>query len=266
MLRARLATAAVALPSLFWLNFYGPAWAFAGFIVAVTAIGLLEFATMALPNRTFLQGYVLIFGVALAATVILHRTDSVGLMVAMGLAVGLFLTLADADMKGGVDRLAHAFLGVMYAGFLLPHVVRLHALPEGGPRWVFFVIAVIMAGDTSGYFGGRYAGKTKLFPRVSPSKTIEGAVASMGGSLLLAGLTCWLLPPPGLTLGTALWLGFLLNVIGQTGDLVESMFKRAYDTKDSGWIFPGHGGVLDRTDALVLPFVFTYYWNTGLGV
>lgn len=266
MLRARLATAAVALPSLFWLNFFGPPWAFAGFIVAMTAIGLLEFATMAVPDRPVLHGYVLVFGVALAATVILHRTDSVGLMVALGLAAGLVLTLADADMKGAVDRLAHAFLGVIYVGFLLPHVVRLHELAEGGPRWVFFVIAVIMAGDTSGYFGGRFAGKTKLFPRVSPSKTIEGSVASMGGSLLLAGLTCWLLPPPGLALSTALVLGFLLNVIGQVGDLIESMLKRAYDTKDSGWIFPGHGGVLDRIDALVMPFVFTYYWNTGFGV
>lgn len=265
MLRARLATAAVALPTLFWLVFFVPAWAFAGFIVAFTAIGLLEFATMAVPDHSRAQAFTVVLGVALAATVILHRFDSLGYVVALGLAVGLVMALADADMRGAVDRLAHSFLGAFYVGFLLPHVVRLHSLPEDGPRWVFFVIAVIMAGDTAGYFGGRWKGKTKLFPRVSPSKTVEGALASVGGSLLLAGLVAWFLPPGGLTLGTALGLGVALNVIGQTGDLIESMMKRAYDTKDSGWILPGHGGVLDRIDALVLPFVFTYYWNTGLG-
>lgn len=266
MLRARLATAAVALPALFWLIFVGPLWAFSGFIVAVTAIGLLEFVTMAAPDRRLTQSYTITVGLALAATVILHRTDSLGLVLAASLAAGLVLALADPDLRGAVDRLAHSLLGAIYVGFLLPHVVRLQALPEDGPRWVFFVIACIMAGDTAGYFGGRWRGKTKLFPRVSPNKTVEGAVASMSGSLLLAGLCAWLLPPAGLTLGTALGLGFVIGILGMVGDLIESMFKRAYDTKDSGWIFPGHGGVLDRTDALVLPFVFTYYWNTGLGV
>ena len=266
MLRARLATAAVALPSLFWLNFYGPHWIFAGFIVAITAIGLLEFATMALPDRWRAQTFTIVLGLALAATVLLHHADSLGLVIAAALTVGLFLTLTDSDTRGGVDRLAHAFLGAFYAGFLLPHVVRLHSLDTDGPRWVFFVIACVMAGDTAGYFGGRSFGKTKLFPRVSPNKTVEGALASVGGCLLLAVLVAWYLPPSGLDTWTALRLGAVIAVLGQGGDLIESMMKRAYDTKDSGWIFPGHGGVLDRTDALVLPFVFTYYWNTGLGV
>ncbi len=265
MLRARLATAAVALPSLFWLIFAGPFWAFAGFIVAVTAIGLLEFATMAVPGRGWVQWYSIITGVLLAGAVVLQGAGAGGVVLIVALAVGLIATLADADMRGAVDRLAHGFLGAVYVGFFLPHVVSLQAL-EGGPRWVFLVIACVMAGDTSGYFGGRLAGKNKLFARVSPNKTIEGAIASMCGSLLLAVLVCRFLPPPGLTLGTALWLGFTIGLLAQVGDLVESMLKRAYDTKDSGWIFPGHGGVLDRIDALVLPFVFTYYWNTGLGV
>lgn len=265
MLRARLATAAVALPSLFWLNFFGPHWAFAGFIVAITAIGLLEFVTMALPDRRRAKLFTIVVGLALAATVILHHADSLGLVLAGSLTVGLFLTLTDPDTRGGVDRLAHALLGAFYAGFLLPHVVRLHALPDG-PRWVFFAIACVMAGDTAGYFGGRAFGRTKLFPRVSPNKTIEGALASMAGCLLLAVAVAVLLPPQGLGVGTALQLGVVIAILGQGGDLIESMMKRAYDTKDSGWIFPGHGGVLDRTDALVLPFVFTYYWNAGLGL
>jgi len=266
VLPARLATAAVALPSLFWLIFAGPAWAFSGFVIALTAVGLLEFATMAAPEQSQAQAYTIVAGLMFAGTVVLNRTDAFGLALVLALAVGLLLALADADMRGAVDRLAHGLLGALYAGFLLPHVVRLHGLPEGGPRWVFFAIACCMASDTLGYFVGRFAGKTKLFPRVSPNKTVEGALAGLAGSLLLAGLVAWLLPPPGLTVGVALWLGLAINLLSQSGDMVESMFKRAYDTKDSGWILPGHGGVLDRIDALVLPFVFTYYWNTGLGV
>ncbi|MDG2306478.1 MAG: phosphatidate cytidylyltransferase [Candidatus Binatia bacterium] len=266
MLRARLATAAVALPSLFWLIFSGPNWAFAGLIVAVTAIGLFEFVGMSAPEHRGSQAFSILAGLLFAGTVILHRTDALGLVLCLVLAVGLILALADPDMRGAVDRLAHSLLAALYVGLFLPHAVRLHALPEGGPRWVFFVIACTMAADTAAYFGGRFAGKTKLFPRVSPNKTVEGAIAALGGALLIAWLVAWLLPPPGLTMGSALWLGLIIWILSQTGDMIESMLKRAYDTKDSGWILPGHGGVLDRIDALVLPFVFTYYWNTGLGL
>jgi phosphatidate cytidylyltransferase len=265
VLRARLATAAVALPTLFWLNFYGPPWAFAGFVVSLTAVGLLEFSTMAAPGQRPAQGYSIAVGLAFAGTVVWHGPDALSLVLALALAVGLVLALAETDMRGAVDRLAHGLLAALYVGFLLPHVVRLHAVPDGGPRWVFFAIACSMAGDTSGYFGGRLTGRTKLFPRVSPNKTVEGAVAAMTGSLVAAVGVAWLLPPPGLTPVPALGLGLALGVLAQTGDLVESMLKRAYDTKDSGWILPGHGGVLDRIDALVLPFVFTYYWVTEVG-
>lgn len=265
MLRARLATAAVALPTLFWLVFFGPAWAFAGFVVGLTAVGLLEFSMMASPGQPQAQAFTITAGLLFAGTVVIHRTDAVGLVLVLTVGVGLFLALADPDMRGAVNRLAHGLLAAIYVGFLLPHGVGLHGL-DGGPRWVFFVIACCMAADTAAYFGGRFLGKRKLFPRVSPNKTVEGAVAAMFGSLLLAVLTAWLLPPPGLTVGGAFWLGLLFGVLSQSGDMIESMLKRAYDTKDSGWILPGHGGVLDRIDALVLPFVFTYYWNTGLGV
>ena len=266
MLRARLATAAVALPSLFWLIFYGPGWAFGGVVVALTAVGLLEFVTMSAPGQRSVQAYAIGVGLLFAGTVVVHRTDALGLVLALALALGLVLALVDSDTRGAVDRLAHGLLAALYVGFLLPHAVRLHAFPDGGPRWVFFVIACAMAADTSGYFGGRLAGKTRLFPRVSPKKTVEGAAAAMVGTLLVAVGVAWLLPPPGLTVAAAFWLGLALNVLSQTGDLIESMLKRAYDSKDSGWILPGHGGVLDRIDSLVLPFVFTYYWNAGLGI
>ena len=266
MLRTRVATAVVALPALLWLNFVGPPWVFAGVVVALTAVGLLEFVTMVAPEQRQVRAFSIVLGLLFAGTVILNRTDALGLALVLALGAGLVMALADEDMRGAVNRLSGGLLASLYVGFLLPHIVRLHALPNGGPRWVFFALACCMASDTAGYFGGRYAGRTKLFARVSPNKTVEGAIAALFGSLLVAVGVAMLLPPPGLELSTAVGLGFVIGLLSQLGDMVESMLKRAYGAKDSGWILPGHGGVLDRIDSLVMPLVFTYYWNAGLGV
>jgi len=266
VLRARLATAAVALPTLVWLIFYAPAWAFSGMILAFTAVGLSEYVDMAMPDHRRVKIFAVAVGLGLAWTVVVHRSDALGLVLVVSLVAGLFLALADEDIGGAVSRLAHGLLAALYVGFLLPHVVRLRLMPEGGERWVFLALACAFATDSAAYFGGRWAGRTKLFPRVSPSKTLEGAVSGVVGSVLVAYLIYVFLPPPSLHVAEALWIGIAIAFLTETGDLVESMIKRAYGAKDSGWIFPGHGGVLDRIDGLVLPFVFTYYWNAGLGL
>src|SRR5690606_5651983 len=124
-------------------------------------------------------------------------------------------------------------------------------------------IACAMGSDTGGYFAGRFAGRTKLMPRVSPSKTVEGSVGGLLGAMVLA-IGVWLvLPPPGATLEELVFLGLAIRVLAHAGDLIEALLMRAYGAKDSGWIIPGHGGILDRIDSLVLPFVFAYYVNAG---
>jgi phosphatidate cytidylyltransferase len=265
VLPARLATAAVALPTLIWLIFFGPAWAFAGFVVAVTAVGLGEFSAMAFPGYLRAQLYAIGLGLGLAAVVVLHRPDVLGFVLALAVSGGLLLALTDRDMPGAVSRLAHGLLAALYVGYLLPHVVTLQLLPGGGPRWVFLAIACSMGSDSAAYFAGRLFGRTKLFPRVSPSKTVEGAMGAILGSLIVAWGTLAFLPPPGLNSVNAVWVALAIGLLSQAGDLGESMLKRAFGAKDSGWIFPGHGGVLDRIDSLVLPIVFTYYWNAGMG-
>jgi phosphatidate cytidylyltransferase len=116
-----------------------------------------------------------------------------------------------------------------------------------------------MAGDAGGYFGGRAFGRRKLWPAVSPKKTVEGALVSFLASVLV-GLIGATLVFEMLGALEAIVVAGVINVLAQLGDLLESMLKRAYDAKDSGWIFPGHGGVLDRADSLVLPIVFVYYY------
>lgn len=263
MLRTRLLTAAVALPAVAWLIFYAPLPLFAGFIVAVTAIGLGEFATMAFPDQPRAQASAILAGLAFAGVVVLHRADMLSLVLVISVVAGLLVALAADDLQEGIRQVAHGLLAATYVGFLLPHAVNLRALP-GGDRWVFLAIAGSMAADTAAYFAGRFAGRTPLAPTISPNKTIEGAVGAVAGSSVLAGLVLVLLPPPGYDVAVALVAGPAIGVVSQLGDLIESMMKRAYGAKDSGWVIPGHGGVLDRIDSLVLPLVFTYYLGVGV--
>ncbi|TFH26304.1 MAG: CDP-archaeol synthase, partial [Myxococcales bacterium] len=150
-------------------------------------------------------------------------------------------------------------LGCLYGGLLLPHFIWVRALPVDGPNWVTFIVGGVMAGDAGGYFGGRFFGKRKLWPVISPKKTVEGSIASFVCTLV-AGAVVASVGLSRLSLIEAVLVAAVVNVLAQMGDLLESMLKRAYQATDSGWIFPGHGGVLDRTDSLVLPVVFVYYY------
>lgn len=263
MLRTRLATAAVAIPALIWLIFAAPGWLFAGVIIGICAVGLGEFAAMAVPTHRGPRWFAVAAGLAFAAAVGSNKPGALGLALVVSLGGGLLYSLSDRDMPGAVSRLANALVAALYVGFLLPHVVSLRLYVPGGERWVFLAVGCAMAGDSASYFAGRFLGRRKLFPRVSPNKTVEGAVGGLAGSLLFGAILHVALPPPDVGGVAILAISLVIGLLAQAGDMVESMLKRAYGTKDSGWVIPGHGGVLDRIDSLVLPFVFTYYLNAG---
>lgn len=259
MLRARVLTAVVALPILIALIFASPAWAFAAFVMAITFLSLMEMATM---SRLKVPGVRLMIASAGMVVAISMLIDHTGAAVSAGIVIALigtlFGTLLTAeDMERSVGAASEILFSALYAGALLPHFIWLRELPDG-PRLVFFTIACTMGSDAGGYFAGRAFGRTKLWPSVSPKKTIEGSAGSIFGSMAVAVLFgvyfFELFSVPG-----ACAVAAVISVLAQVGDLMESMIKRAYDAKDSGWIIPGHGGVLDRTDSLVLPAVFIYY-------
>ena len=130
-----------------------------------------------------------------------------------------------------------------------------------GPHWLTVTLSTAFLSDTVAYFAGRAFGKHPLYPQVSPKKTLEGSVGGLvGGVLAQVGMgTYWLLGDE-LPLLHALILGVMGSILGQVGDLVESMLKRNYGVKDSGAILPGHGGMLDRIDALIFVAPMVYYY------
>lgn len=145
-----------------------------------------------------------------------------------------------------------------YVAIPLAHAILLRRL-DMGTTWVFFVLVVISLGDASAYFTGKYCGKHHFSRRVSPGKTVEGLFGGLAGCL--AGMLVMNTLAPGLApLATILPAALLLAIVGPLGDLMASALKRRLGVKDFGSIMPGHGGVLDRADALITGFPAIYYY------
>lgn len=259
MLKTRLATAAVAIPTLWLIVWAFPRWAFAAFVLAVVVVGLGEFMAMALPGHPRVRRAGIVVGTALGASV-MAGPPWPSAVLAVALVVGMAHALRPgAVLARAVPRVAVWLLGVLYVGFLIPHVVLLRDAEPDGWRWVLFVLFTSMGSDTGGYFGGRAFGRRLLLPGVSPSKTVEGALGSGVGAAALA-MLCHVVFLPEPSWRELLVLGVMVSALGQFGDLCESAMKRAFTVKDSGWIVPGHGGILDRLDSLVFPFVAAYHY------
>jgi phosphatidate cytidylyltransferase len=168
--------------------------------------------------------------------------------------------LSKHDLSRSLVDVSVLIFGMLYIGYTLGHLLLIRALPDG-IFLVFFVILVTWAGDTGAYYAGVSMGRTPLAPRISPNKTVEGL---LGGCLLAMVIAliarAWFLP--SFTIIDALVLGVMLTVAGLVGDLSESMFKRGAGVKDSGGLIPGHGGMLDRLDSLLLTAPTYYYYVT----
>jgi phosphatidate cytidylyltransferase len=126
---------------------------------------------------------------------------------------------------------------------------------------VYFLALTTWAGDIGAYYAGSRLGRRPLVPRVSPKKTVEGALGGIAATVLIAALgSGWIWPR--FPLPTAIWVGALLAVVGMLGDLSESVVKRAAGAKDSGTLIPGHGGVLDRLDSVIFgaPALYGLVW------
>lgn len=158
----------------------------------------------------------------------------------------------------GIQQVSLLFLASVYVGIGFMYIAESRNTPDGnGLFWTFLLLVSIWASDAGAYFVGRKLGRNKLWPAISPNKTIEGAVGgvviAVVTAMVFAAVSGGLLP-----FSNALIIGLACAVIGQLGDLVQSAYKRVYGIKDSGNLLPGHGGILDRCDSWIVVFPFVH--------
>jgi phosphatidate cytidylyltransferase len=261
VLRTRLWTAAVALPAVLAAILYTSDWTFTLIVGAFGAWGLYEIVTMTDARHSALRLVLVMLagGVPLAIGLMsggmVPWVVPAGAIVAMATLVGL---VAINGPDAGVGLNALAFLGAATVGMLFPYLALMRNLYDGAALFILTLL-VVVASDTGAYFTGVFLGRHKLAPRVSPNKTVEGAMggllASIAIALLLGRFILW-----EWDAGAMIGFGAVIALLAQLGDLANSAFKRCAHVKDSGWLFPGHGGLLDRASSLVFAAVFAYYW------
>lgn len=278
MTATRVLTALVLGPLVVGLVWFAPTWVVAVVVAAVTLLVLHEF--FALGARIGFPGYarwtMVVAGVLFFSQWVAIESSEARIDWAMPawswmrfLSVDLVLVVfvlgvaiaAVASRRGIAEALGSSSLsagGLLLVAYPLAYLVVLHGSSLAGRKFVLLTLGVVWAGDSAAYFAGRAFGKHKLAPTISPNKTWEGTLANAIASALAA-------------LAFARWMdvgwpylvgaGLVVSAAGQLGDLLESAFKRSAGVKDSGALLPGHGGLLDRIDALILaaPAVWWYF-------
>ena len=257
-LALRVVTVAPLVPLLIWAIVWGKPYVVWGIVFAATFVALLEYFDIVGADATE-RAFGIGLGLVLAAVAYWGGSAGVVLIPAAVIVPALFYLFRFKDLQTVMQRAALTTFGVVYAGLLLTFLALLKRdAPQGG-SWVLLTLMTAWFGDTGAYFAGRFLGKTKLYPAISPGKTRAGAVGGVIGSFLASVLAnLWFFPELGWVHGAVVTV--VGAALGQCGDLVESMLKRAFGVKDSGKILPGHGGILDRVDAVlfIAPFMYVY--------
>jgi phosphatidate cytidylyltransferase len=253
-------TAVLGVPALVWLIGWGGARIFSWAVFLAVLVALWEYYRIAFRSSAKNQAFGILAGAVAAAALLLYEASAAGPWLA-GVTLVLFAIhlFSPGVLAERFNHLGWTVLGTIYIGCFLPHAAFVYRLADG-PQWILFALIVVMFGDTAAYAVGKSIGKTKLYPEISPGKTVEGAVGSTAASVVAGAIVGrYLLPAhpwPELVV-----VSLALSVLGQVGDLFESWIKRVFGVKDSSAILPGHGGLLDRLDSLIFPLVFVAYYT-----
>jgi phosphatidate cytidylyltransferase len=255
----RVVTALIGIPLLIWIIEFAPIYICIGVIVIAAGLSLQEyFALVEIPWVFRLAGF-FIAALALFFFQMPRASEILFGGVILMLTVALFSRL---DLATAFRSAAYAFFGAAYIGGLMSYMIALRMLDAAASRGgnlLMMLFCIIWAGDSFAYFAGKSFGRHKLAPVVSPKKTWEGSIAGFIFSIAAAVL-CRSTFVPQIGLRDAIVIGALVGIIGQIGDLGESIIKRAVQVKDSGQILPGHGGMLDRIDSLLFGAPAMYYY------
>ncbi len=283
-LQLRLLTASVLIPYVLFAIAEGGLWVLATVIV-VTVLGQREFYRMIEDKGAHpIVGFGLAAGAALPVVAYIGNEYLTTVLMTVALLVVMILQLGRRQITEALASISGTFFGIFYVGWLLSHVIvlrefhdvivtrygegvatRLAIVDDTGAFLLAYTLAVVVWSDAGAYFAGRAYGKRKLAPRISPGKTVEGAIGGVVGGticgLVFKGLCDLWWPHLSAVLGwvPVLLFGIMLSVVAIVGDLVESLLKRDAQVKDAGALLPGMGGVLDRIDAPLLAVPIFYY-------
>ncbi len=281
MLATRLISAGILAPIVVGVALLGEPWvsSLVGllvFLAMVELIALLDAGGFAPPQVVALAAGLLVAGAGLVAAnqalvggplaVMLRAADPPGLAAVAFAAAVVVLAVAGftrAEPRDGFMTWAVTSFGVAYVGLLAPFIVVVaHLAPAGGSAttpigalnlhagtaWMLLLLLVVWGYDSGAYLTGRWLGRRRLIDHISPSKTVEGLVGGLLAATVAAGVGAWLI---ALDPWQPLLIGPMVGLAAQAGDLAESMVKRAAGRKESGFLVPGHGGVLDRIDSFL---------------
>jgi phosphatidate cytidylyltransferase len=262
MLFKRIVTVLIGAPFVIGAILAPTTWVFKLFVLLCLLFALIEFfGIVALDRQQKAMGTVL--GVLHISFLLFCPSPERWLLLELCLTVltvFVYYCVTPKETAEGLGpRIALTLLGILYVGTFgsLVGLLRDHSY---GVFWVFALLGMTWLNDTFAYFFGHKFGKHKLAPKISPGKTIEGFFGGYLGTVC-GFLLFWFLCPNDLPVWKGLVLTVLVGIFGPMGDLSESLIKRSFHVKDSGNIIPGHGGMLDRIDALLFTAPVVYWYS-----
>jgi phosphatidate cytidylyltransferase len=224
--------------------------------------GIWEYNNIVFGKRGFLREKIegMVFAAAIPFFMLYGSSQLILAILAFCVLITFIIFLSSAkEFAFDVITVAKVIFGLLYIPFLISHFILLRCLNKG-VFWVLFVLVLAFAGDITALYVGKYFGKHKLIPLVSPGKTVEGTLGLILGSTVACTIFGYFFFSE-LSLIQITIVAFIGSIIGQLGDLSESAIKRNYGLKDASSLLPGHGGLLDRMDCLIFIAPFVYYYR-----
>ena len=267
-LTKRILSAIVGLAIVSAILIYGNTWLWKLLVLHLTMLGLNEFfknmVTNRFPEYKDLRNIAVFLGGGISSIILFYPKLLIFTPTIFLLLAALYFLFNFKDLETVIERMGYLVLGIIYIAYTLPYIGVVIEQPTSsalnGKFLLVLVFAITWGNDTFAYTFGRLFGKHKLYEKMSPNKTIEGAVGGLfGGAGLAVLVKIFLLPE--ISFIDIVLVAVISGAFGQMGDLVESMFKRYFKIKDSGVFLPGHGGVLDRFDAVMFnaPIIYFYF-------
>lgn len=261
-LASRVLVAIVAVPLLLLAIYQDSPHVVWALVFAASLVAMYEFFAMSLADQRDRLASTAVGAVAVALFYWLpqeFKPHLFGFLVAF-VPMSLYFLFRFGDIKSVADRWAASVVGIVYAGLLFGFLAFIKRdFGSYGGHLIVLLLCTAWLSDTGGYFAGKFLGKRKLYPAVSPNKTWAGSIGGVA-AVVAGAVVIKLLLMPELSWVDVMMLAIPGSILGQLGDLAESLIKRSRGVKDSGALLPGHGGILDRVDAVlfIAPYFYLY--------